>query len=775
MTDPDIPSQAAQSMAPARPGDAAELLEGLTEAQRQAVTTTEGPLLVMAAAGSGKTRVITRRVAYLIRHIGIAPWQVLAITFTNKAAGEMRQRLAGLLTPRQAQAVTVCTFHALCARLMRHYADRIGLRTDYSIYDAGDQKRAIKQVMKDLNISTDHFKPDAVHAAISNAKNELVDADAYAASAGDFYTRNVAKVYHAYSEQLHKNNALDFDDLLLETARLLKTDEATRLELQDRFAYLLIDEYQDTNHAQFIIAHVLAARHRNICVVGDPDQSIYGWRGANIRNILEFEKQYPDAQVVALGQNWRSTPQILRAADGLIRHNRQRRHKPLFTDNQDGHAIRLIQTSDEEHEAQVVADFLREMRETHQLNWSDFAIFYRTNALSRVIEDQLLRSAIPYQVARGTAFYQRQEVRDAIAYLKYTMNEADEVALLRIINTPTRGIGNTSIERLQAHAAATGATLEQTLRNPSALDSLTPRTAAAIRRFTGTVDQWRQKINEADQTLAFVPGVRDVMEMIIRDSTLEAFYKKQDEEKLANLLELITAAARFDEEYGEADADLPRRLLDYLESVSLVADVDAVDNESGAVTLMTLHAAKGLEFSAVAMIGLEEGLLPHTRSLDDPAQMEEERRLCFVGITRAQRYLLITHARYRAMRGYRERAIPSSFLRELPRDEFDCQDLSGYGDPFEEAGSVGSRSPSRSDSSATAFPVAETRPVTPAAPRKRGGALPAGSIVRHPQFGLGTVERVDGAGPSARARVRFNTVGTKTLILEYARLERVEG
>ncbi len=739
-----------------------ELLAGLTDAQRQAVTTTEGPLLVVAAAGSGKTRVITRRIAYLVKQVGIPPWQILAITFTNKAAAEMRQRVAGLVTERQAQALTVRTFHSLCARLLREYAEAGDLPVDFSIYDTADQKRAIKQALADLDISKQNFPPDSMLNAISNAKNELQDPDAYEAGGRDFVTRNVARVYRQYQKILTKNQAVDFDDLLMKTAHLLRSHEAVRTELQDRFAYLLVDEYQDTNHAQFIIAHVLSAAHRNLCVVGDPDQSIYGWRGANIRNILEFEKHYPDATVIQLGQNYRSTPQILAVADHLIKHNRQRKHKPLFTRNPDGQKVRLLCAGDEEHEAQLVVDYLRDQHENHGMKWSDLAVFYRVNALSRAMEEALMRSSIPYQIARGTAFYQRKEVKDALAYLSVLMNPADEVALLRIINLPTRGIGKTSIERLRAEAANTGQTLWQTLTSPTGREAVTPAAAKAISRFVNLFENWRTKVATADESMMFTPAVRDVIEMIVRDSRLEDYYRKEDEEKADNLAELVTSAARFDQEYGQDDADLPQRLRDYLESVSLVSDLDGVEDASGSVTLMTLHAAKGLEFQAAAMIGVEEGLLPHSRSMDSPSEMEEERRLMFVGITRAQKRLMLSHARYRATRGYRERTVPSAFIRELPADHIEREDLSGYGD-----------SPGRAAEMSFEPAFVEVGRTRQGRPRRGSAALPVGTQVRHPQFGQGSVIDVTGAGATARARIRFNTVGIKTLVLEYARLEKL--
>jgi DNA helicase-2/ATP-dependent DNA helicase PcrA len=738
------------------------LLADLTENQRQAVTTTQGPLLVVAAAGSGKTRVITRRVAWLVQEVGVAPWNVCAITFTNKAAGEMRERVGELVSGRQASALTISTFHALCVRLLREFGDRVDLPADFTIFDTADQKRVMKEVLKQENISAKNFPPDTLLSSISNAKNELIDIDTYTAQAKDFYGRITARAYAKYQQLLTDNGAVDFDDLLMKTAELLRNDEATRTELQERFGYLLIDEYQDTNHAQFMIAHCIASGHGNICVVGDPDQSIYGWRGANIRNILEFEQHYPAAQVIELGQNYRSTPEILKAADTLIRHNKQRRHKPLFTENAAGQRIRVVHATDEEHEAQQVVDWLRE-HESEGGKWSEMVVFYRINALSRVIEDALLRSSIPYQVARGTAFYDRKEVRDAIAYLRVISNPRDEVALLRIINTPTRGIGNTTIEHLRAFAAANQVSLGDAIERASMVPALNPRAVAAVSKFWQTINQWRQKVHAAEDVMMFEPGIRDLVEMVIRDSGLEKYYEKEDEEKLANLYELVTAAQRFDDEYGEEDATLARRLADYLESIALVSDVDAVNTEAGAVTLMTLHAAKGLEFPYVAMLGLEEGLMPHSRSMDSPEEVEEERRLCFVGITRAERKLMLSHARYRTIRGMRDRTIPSPFLKELPEDVLAVEDLTEVDRAWDDDGGFRHfRSRSTPSASAAFDEDGDT-----------GMGINIGQRVNHPQFGPGSVLSVTGTGGNARARVHFDRAGVKTLILEYARLEKI--
>ncbi|MBI1371713.1 MAG: AAA family ATPase [Phycisphaera sp.] len=776
-----------ENTSPPRSSDV-DLLADLTDEQRLAVTTTEGPVLVLAAAGSGKTRVITRRAAYLVREVGIAPWQVMSITFTNKAAGEMRQRVAQIVTPRQANALTIGTFHATCARLLRQYPEQAGVSPNFSIFDSKDQTQAVKQAFKDLDISTRNFTPESIKHAISSAKNELMDAEAYAKDASDFYSRSVAKIFTKYQALLDASGALDFDDLLLKTARMLQRNDDVRTELQDRYQYVQVDEYQDTNHAQFVIAHALAVKHQNICVVGDPDQSIYGWRGANIRNILDFEKHYPAAITIKLGQNYRSTPQILQVADTLIKHNRTRKDKPLFTNNAAGGDVKVIQCADEEHEAQVVVDFFREQH-GQGVPWRDMAVFYRVNALSRVMEDLLFRSSIPYQIARGTAFYQRKEVKDTLAYLRIVANPDDEVSLMRIVNTPTRGIGNTTVEHLRAYAIANGMTLWEAMGRAAQVPALQARAQSSVLKFVKMVDKWHDKVtNTSAETLGFVPGVRDVVEMILRDSGMEKFFQDEktgDEEKLENLYELVSAAQRYDDEMAaEAEASLDgaevaldggepslrQKVHDYLESVALVSDVDAVGDEDdaggsvsgGAVTLMTLHAAKGLEFPVVAMIGLEEGLLPHGRAIGAPDEMEEERRLCFVGITRAQQHLQLTHARYRTIRGIRERTVPSPFLRELGNEHVVVEDLSGYGASAFGTGSFGGD---------------DDDPFGGLPPMRSGGgggsSLPydVGSRVMHPKFGPGKVLSLTPADNPTRARVGFDRFGIKTLVLEYAKLE----
>lgn len=786
--------------------NAADLLDDLTEPQRRAVLHTEGPILVLAAAGSGKTRVITRRIAYLIR-LGIPAWSILALTFTNKAAGEMRERVATLLAgnERSSRGLTVTTFHSLCARLLRRYAEHAGLKPDFSIYDTSDQSTLVKRVINELNLSTTNWPPRSALSAISNAKNELIDAAAYAARASDFYSRTAAKIYEAYEAALRQANAVDFDDLLLRTVRALRDSEMVREECRSRWQYLLIDEYQDTNRAQFAIASLLAGdaspdRRPNICVVGDPDQAIYGWRGADISNILDFEERYPGAAVIALGENFRSTSPVLTAADTLIKHNKRRKHKPLFTSKPGGENVEAILCRDEQHESLVVVDWLRHKHEASGtgartqagLAWRDMAVFYRTNALSRVMEDALRAAGVPYVIARGTAFYEREEVKNAIAYLRALANPADSVSLSRILNVPTRGLGDASLDKLDAFAASQRISLFDALRAAAANQpvGITARAAAACRKFCELFDSWTGVEGFLGTSHGVAESLATLVERVIKESGLENMYTAQahasksesDEERLDNLAELVSSARQFELEYDPEGDPSPimasgatldphstlAMLRAYLESVSLVADADAVDPTQGAVTMMTLHAAKGLEFPAVAIIGLEEGMLPHLRAAESEPQMEEERRLCFVGITRAMRRLLLTSAKYRTTRGLPERTIPSRFLGEIGATHVTLSDQSGMDDSF---GRSANTLASRGGREEPRFESDEVH-VRPRALASTAVPFPVGTLVRHPQFGTGRVESIE-SGPNARAKINFQGIGVKTLVLEYARLQRV--
>ncbi|MFN9992120.1 MAG: ATP-dependent helicase [Phycisphaerales bacterium] len=776
------------------------LFADLTEPQAQSVRHTEGPLLIVAAAGSGKTRVITRRIAYLIS-CGVPPWSILALTFTNKAAGEMRERVLHLLggaDSKHARGLTVTTFHALCSRLLRKYADQVGLKPDFTIYDTSDQTSLIKKVIEGLQLSTTNFQPRNVLSVISNSKNKLESPEAFAQTAHDFATKTIAKIYASYAKALRSANAVDFDDLLLLTAKGLNQSELFRRECQQRWRYLLIDEYQDTNRAQFEIASMIAgtgdqgSKGPNVCVVGDPDQSIYGWRGADISNILDFEAHYPGASVILLGENFRSTAPILNVADELIKNNKRRKDKPLFTKRSGGEPVEAVLCRDERHEAMVVSDWLRrrhdgDMKAEGQ-PWREMAVFYRTNALSRVMEEALRGAGIPYTIARGTAFYDREEIKNALAYLKAIANPADDVSLSRIANTPSRGIGDSSIVKLEEWAAVNEETLLEAMRQVGSVAGVTARSAAAIGRFVGLMDDWTGKGSFMGAEIT--GSLADLVNRVLKESGLEAMYRQQaltskneaDEERLDNLAELVSSAREFELEY-DPDSDpaafpgvenaqsgmlgdtppLLAMLRAYLESVTLMADADSVDPTQGSVTLMTLHAAKGLEFGSVAIIGLEEGMLPHMRARESEADLEEERRLFFVGITRAMRRLHLSAAKYRTLRGVSDRTIPSRFLAELPAANLSIRDLAGG---FEAAESWDDHDE----------PVyVKERPRMHGAPATLTGMaaeFPPGTRVRHPQFGVGEVKSVT-AGSQARVEVHFKDVGRKTLILEYARLTKI--
>lgn len=799
------------------------VLQGLTAPQREAATTIDGPLLVLAGAGSGKTRTITRRIAYMVA-CGIPAWNILAITFTNKAAGEMRERVNALLggEGRRARGVTVATFHALCARILREYAEAAGLDRNFTIFDTADQAKLVKQAVKDCALNVDNFQPSAVLSAISSAKNKLQTPQVFAANAAAFFEKNVARVYVRYEGLLRENKGVDFDDLLLKTALLLRDNKDVRTKLEERYQYILIDEYQDTNHAQFLIAHMLAMHHKNICATGDPDQSIYGWRGANLNNILEFEQFYPNAKTVLLEQNYRSTKIILQAASALIAHNTKRKKKDLWTENETGPKITVLETNDEHEEAAEVVRRLRESHDREGLKWDQFAIFYRVNSLSRVLEDALMKSGIPYQIARGTEFYARKEIKDIIAYLKVVSNAGDNVSFERIINVPPRGLGDTSLTKLSTFAAQREITLMDACAVADRAEGMTPRAANACRKLAELFGQWRtlvapsasspaepagedplfdvslaQAINDSEEYVPdieeaegasgeagvsdstegkpsfLIPGgVRGLVERVYKESGLEAELRKKeddpDHEKAANIEELINVAAEFDRSHTRGS------LNDFLEQVTLASDVDKIKDAGGAVTLMTLHAAKGLEFPWVAMVGMEDGLIPHARAIgftSGPDEMEEERRLAFVGITRAMKKLTLSHARYRMVRGETLRTVASQFLKEIPGECLEEIDLTGGGD--EEPGSLGYR-----DEGSYARRAQQQRQRESVEQRAEAqdmtGEFRRGILVRHPQFGLGRIEEITSAGTMTRAVVQFQGAGRKTLILQYARLERVD-
>ncbi|GMU21117.1 MAG: DNA helicase [Phycisphaerae bacterium] len=711
-----------------------ELLVGLTEPQRAAVTHGDGPLLVLAGPGSGKTRVITHRAAYLARTI-TQPRHILAITFTNKAAREMGERMRRLDV---GAGLTCATFHSFCARLLRMYGDRTGIKPNFSIYDESDQQSAMKRAIERTGVSAENFTPARLLNKISRAKNAMILAEEYEKRIQGWEDRATARIYRAYEQVLAEDNALDFDDLLVRAALLLGNDPELREHLEERYRYVLVDEYQDTNHAQYLIARGLALKHENLCVTGDPDQSIYAWRGANLSNILQFEGDFPKTHVIRLEQNYRSTPQILKAADAVIRHNRRRKKKELWTQNPDGPAVRVVECEDGTGEAMYIADRIGQHAESGG-RYGDVAIFYRTNALSRHIEAALRDAHIPYQVARGVAFFNRKEIKDVLAYLKLAVNPLDGVALARIINTPPRGIGKTTVDRLFAHALETGRPALELLASPDQIPGIS-RASKNLKEFAKLMAGLMQVVERG--------LVKDAIEHVVRHSGLLAGWStSEDNSELENVDELINAGAEYDR---QQEADGGGSVGDWLTQVALVSDTDAIDPELGAVTLMTLHAAKGLEFGAVFMAGVEDGLLPHQRSRQEGGDIEEERRLCFVGMTRARRALTISYARFRDARGITQRTSQSVFLHELPEEgveriRVDKAGLARYDNASE-------------------------------------GAVPApdfhewrqGQMVRHPQYGIGRLVWIQPRSRQTYAGVRFNAHGEMTLVLEYAKLEPVE-
>jgi len=739
-----------------------DVFSDLNEPQRRAVAHVDGPLLVLAGAGSGKTRVITRRVAHLIAQ-GVPPWNVLAITFTNKAAGEMRERIEALGVPRGAMA---CTFHSLCARLLREFAHEAQLSRNYSIYDRADQLRLTKEAMVQLDLSTSNFTPAAVHATISNAKNALHTPNAFAQEAGDFFGRNVAKVYRRYERLLAEKNALDFDDLLLRMAFLLRDHPDIRKVLSSRYRYILIDEYQDTNHAQYVIARGIAADHDNVCATGDPDQSIYGWRGADINNILEFEKDFPNAVVIRLEENYRSTKPILAAASRLITHNRRRKNKALWTRRTGGAAVRVLRCDDEHAEARILAERFAERRAAGK-RLDEVAVFYRVNSLSRVLEEAMLGAGIPYRVARGVEFYNRKEIKDVLAYLKLLVNPSDDLSCLRIINVPARGIGQTTVKRLAAAASLRGISVLAACADPSGA-GLGNAACKKVEAFVKLI---------ASLSADLARPVREIVEDVYRRGGMEESLGARDEEHRqarANVDELVSTAAQFDESVESGT------LVEYLQQVALVSDVDHFEGAGGAVTLMTLHAAKGLEFPVVHVIGCEAGLLPFQRQESnspgtfgiDSERLEEERRLAFVGMTRAKDELTLSLARSRMIRGMTTPQAPSQFLGEIGTEDVTFEDkTTTEGTP---AVVSAARREQRRRGGFYAD-VEERRLIEATADAVQLPPeyeyLRVGGRVRHSKYGVGKVLSVSREWPETRAEIDFINCGRKKLVLSKTSLE----
>ena len=741
------------------------LLAGLNDPQREAVTHGEGPLLVLAGAGSGKTRVLTHRVAWLVQTGRARAGEILAITFTNKAAQEMRERVE-LLLGHSTRAMWVLTFHSACARLLRSEAPRLGYTRQYTIYDQSDSKRLVKQCIDELGVDPKRFTPGAVQHQISDAKNKLRDAGAYKQLVGGYFEQTVAEVYELYESRLHQMNAMDFDDLMGRTVNVLELFPEVRARYAATFRHVLVDEYQDTNHAQYRLLQLLAGEHRNLAVVGDDSQSVYGFRGADIRNILDFQDDFPDAATVKLEQNYRSTQTILSAANAVISHNRAQMKKTLWTDLGEGDQIVVRELEDEHAEARYVAGEIERMVD-EGLSRSEIAIFYRMNSQSRVLEDTLVRREIGYQVIGGTRFYERAEIKDAIAYLTLLANPQDAISFQRVVNTPRRGIGQTSLSRVLGHANTMGISIWDAAADPSSVSGLGVAAIKALGRFMETMAALRERSD------ARVP-VGDLLDAVLHESgyldwldaerTIEAQGRKE------NLLELVEVAREFD---AAADAD-DDRLDMFLQQVSLVADADTRDDDAGLVTLMTLHNAKGLEYPVVFILGCEEGLFPHSRSVEE-GSLEEERRLCYVGITRAMRNLTLTHARRRAVFGSTTYGLPSRFLGELPPDLLDREGSLGGGwaaareASFAAAGSR-PRPTSWSSGGASAIRLGEPGSARDDSGGDAGASFRLGEDVVHAAFGDGVVTSLE---PGGIVVVRFASDGSeRKLIAGHAPITR---
>jgi len=744
------------------------LLAGLNPAQYDAVLHDGGPLLVVAGAGSGKTRVLTHRIAHLIEG-GLSPFEILAITFTNKAAGEMKHRVGGLVGP-VAEKMWVSTFHAACVRILRRDVERLGFPGRFSIYDQADAVRLVGYVIRDLNLDPKRFPPRSVHGTISMAKNENVGPSQFTEQAEQIFQRKIGEVYVEYQKRLLQAGAMDFDDLLMRTAQLFHEHPDVLASWRHRFGHVLVDEYQDTNPVQNDLVLQLAEEHRQVTVVGDSDQSVYAFRGADIRNILEFEEAFPDATVVVLEQNYRSTQSILDAANAVIARNVGRKPKELWSDKGSGDKIVRYHADDESDEAQFVANELAKLHDHDHMRWGDMAVFYRTNSMSRVIEEFLVRVGIPYKVVGGTRFYDRREIKDALAYLRAIVNPTDEVSVKRIINTPKRGVGDSSIGKLDAWASANGESFDQAvLRFDEA--GVGGRAATGIEKFLVMTTEIR-KLQAEPATI-----IEEALERSGYLAELQNERSVEAEGRLENLSELVGMAR----EYETVD--------DFLEQVSLVSDTDDIDEEESTVTLMTLHAAKGLEFPVVFLVGMEDGVFPHVRALGDPSELEEERRLAYVGITRAMQKLHLTSAWSRMMHGQTQYNPPSRFLDEIPSELINeiggtrmlrsRRDRSGGGRTY--GGGGGSEIPtgrtfggggrdSHSDDVVESALAAANKP-TPSGAESIG--LKVGDDVRHSQWGEGVIVEIDGVGDKAEASVHFPSVGPKRLLLSWAPLEKI--
>lgn len=746
-----------------------ELLTGMNDKQTEAVLQTEGPLLVLAGAGSGKTRVLTHRVAYLIEHNNVMPWRILAITFTNKAAKEMRERVIKLLGP-DGNDVWVSTFHALCVRILRRDADKLGYNRAFTIADPGEQRTLIKRVLQQQNLDIKKFDPRSVLGAISNAKNALQTPAMMREAAGNPFETTVATVYESYQRELQANQAMDFDDLIMLTIKLFNQDADVLGYYQDKFQYIHVDEYQDTNDAQYTLVNLLAKKHGNLCVVGDGDQSIYGWRGANMENILNFEHDYPYAHVTLLEQNYRSTKTILRAANDVIQRNVNRKKKDLWTDNAEGEPISYYRGQNENDEAHYVVAKIQEEREQNHHDYGDFAILYRTNAQSRVIEETLVKANIPYTMVGGHKFYDRKEIRDVLAYLTLVANPADSMSLERIINEPKRGIGATSVEKLRDFAEMNDWTELEATQNISLATTLSARVRTAMEKFGLTL----KHVQDRAATMSVSDMTSELLDQTGYMASLKASKNLEAETRIENIEEFLSVTQKFDDDWDNADHDETEdRLVEFLADLALVSAQDDVEEEPAEVTLMTLHAAKGLEFPVIFLMGLEEGIFPLSRAMLEDDELEEERRLAYVGITRAQEKLYLTNAYSRMLYGRRQTNPQSRFVTEIAPELLHLD--------YSETKS--GLTPSRRDvpfarrtASAVAKPYAGKtgRVSEPTGTGAGKVSWTIGDKASHKKWGVGTVVKVNGTGEDAELDIAFPEQGIKRLLAAFAPIKRVD-
>lgn len=725
------------------------LLQGLNKEQARAVEATDGAVLVVAGAGSGKTRVLTYRIAYLLEQ-GVQPYEILAITFTNKAAKEMKSRAEDLVGP-VADRIWLSTFHSFCAKLLRYELDEyLGYSKNFTIYDTGDSQTVLKHTIKALNLDEKYYPVGAVQSSISDAKNQLLFAREYRQQARDFYTQKVADVYEYYERELRKNNAMDFDDLLLVTVKMLQAKAGIAEKYQDRFKYIMIDEYQDTNRAQYLLTYILAQKWGNICVVGDVDQSIYAWRGADIQNILDFEKDYPGCQTIKLEQNYRSTKNILQAANAVIENNESRPEKVLWTDHEEGPKIHHFKAQSELEEAAFIANTISKKHTIHDIPYGSMAILYRTNAQSRVLEEALIKQALPYTMVGGTKFYDRKEIKDVLAYLKVLFNPYDDLSLLRIINVPKRSIGAATIGKLQDFAAERHTSLFMTLTQLHLIPTIKGKTKERLEEFGVLIFSLVSAMNEMN--------VLDLLQAIL-DQTgylklLEDSTDPQDEARVENIGELLSVAKEF------LDTNPEGTVQDFLEQVALVNDVDSFEQEESKVTLMTLHAAKGLEFPIVFLAGLEEGLFPHSRTLMNPEEIEEERRLCYVGITRAEKELYVSNATTRTVFGRTNGYLPSRFLKEIPPELI-------------EELAVKCKVPDIIKRHVPPHMSVSQRPVTrPIIRNTQVEHWQVGDTAIHSKWGEGQVLEVTGDGTNSKLKIQFPQQGIRVIMAKFAPIKK---